>query len=58
MSDDDTYKCGACGEVLSGPCGYCEGCAQYYHLTCATSGEQEGTWNCPNCSIQLQIATL
>ncbi len=58
MSDGGTYKCGSCGEALSGPCGYCESCAQYYHLTCAVQGGSENSWNCPNCAVQLSMATL
>lgn len=52
-----TYTCGVCGEDLEGAVGYCDGCGRYYHLTCAVAGG-EGIYDCPNCAIEMQMATI
>lgn len=56
--EDSTYKCAACGEEVEGPAGYCDGCSQYYHLSCSVPSGEVNVYNCPNCAIQLQIVTL
>jgi hypothetical protein len=50
-------KCFVCGDKLTGPCLYCDGCSGYTHMPCAVAAG-ENVWDCPNCAIQMQQTNI
>jgi hypothetical protein len=56
---EDAYRCSVCGRhPLSGPVLYCPGCGQYMCYAHGVASGEENAWDCPNCAIRCQQATL